>query len=113
VATAVSMDLDGVTPEQYLEFHRALDPEGQPIEGLILHTVTETPKGVRIFDVWDSPDAFERYAGERMMPAVEQSSVNIQPQPQVQPLYNVWTPRADELKRMGASPMPTEAFPEF
>ena len=40
-------------------------------DGLILHTASEHGGGMRIIDVWESKDAYERFERETLMPAME------------------------------------------
>ena len=42
----------------------------QDPEGLILHTASEKEGRMRIVDVWESRDAYERFESEMLMPAV-------------------------------------------
>jgi hypothetical protein len=42
--------------------------------GLIVHTAGFTGKGFRIFEVWESREAFERFVEERLMPLVNEVS---------------------------------------
>ena len=48
-----------------------LNVEADPPAGMIVHTAGFTAGGVfRIFDVWESREAWERFREERLMPAV-------------------------------------------
>ena len=40
-------------------------------KGLIVHLAFESSTGVRIVDVWESEEAFERFAKERLRPAMD------------------------------------------
>ena len=40
-----------------------------PPPGLICHVATETPEGVRIYDVWESEEDFQVFARDRLLPA--------------------------------------------
>jgi hypothetical protein len=103
--TAMLMDLPGVTLEQYLRVHRAITSQGQ-IDGLLLHSAAEVPGGIRVYDVWESPEAFDRFARERMMPAAADAGLDVQPQPQSHELANLWVPGSEVVMRLGADPMP-------
>jgi hypothetical protein len=49
-----------------------LDAENNPPEGLIVHTAGQRPDGgFRVFDVWESREAMERFERERLVPAIE------------------------------------------
>jgi hypothetical protein len=58
-----------VGPEEYDRVNAEIteDPEG-----LILHTSSQRPDGrMRIVDVWESKDAYERFERDVLMPAME------------------------------------------
>jgi hypothetical protein len=63
----------------------------EPIDGLVIHTVTEGPNGFRIFDVWESRDAFETFINDRIVPAMEQLGMPTDQgeQPEVRELVHV------------------------
>jgi hypothetical protein len=42
----------------------AVDLEQRKAEGLILHAAGRTDEGVRIIEVWESADAWHRFAGK-------------------------------------------------
>jgi hypothetical protein len=75
MAIGVLLDIPGGTQEQYEQVNEKAfgDPKGptEPIDGLIIHTAGATTTGWRIFDVWESQDAFDRFMNEIIMPAVE------------------------------------------
>jgi hypothetical protein len=43
--------------------------ENRP-DGLIMHTMIETPGGVRVVDVWESEPQWVRFREERLNPAI-------------------------------------------
>jgi hypothetical protein len=114
VATGMLLDWDGVGQDQYDAIHGSLGLDENPVDGLLLHTAGPKPGGWRVFDVWESKDAFNRFVEDRLMPAIERSGVEGRPQPQLYEVYNVYAPGADEIKRVGASWLPEageERFP--
>jgi hypothetical protein len=72
MAVAMLQELDGVTADRYDQVNEAMGIAENPPEGLIVHTAGEKEGGMRIFDVWESSEALERFTNERLMPAVEQ-----------------------------------------
>jgi heme-degrading monooxygenase HmoA len=52
-------------------------------EGLIHHFATRTKDGFNIFEVWDSREAFDRFANDRLLPALKklvgEQALQIQP----------------------------------
>ena len=43
-----------------------------PPEGMILHSAGPMPDGWYIYDIWESREHFQRFAQERVAPAVQQ-----------------------------------------
>jgi hypothetical protein len=55
----------------YDAIREQLNVEADPPAGMIVHTAGFTAGGVfRIFDVWETREAWERFREERLMPAV-------------------------------------------
>ena len=44
----------------------------EPADGFLVHTAGFTGNGFRIFEVWESREAFERFTGEVLMPIVKE-----------------------------------------
>lgn len=54
--------------------------EGEPIDGLVVHTAGFTGSGFRIFEVWASQAHFDRFREERLMPLlIEQDGADPTP----------------------------------
>jgi heme-degrading monooxygenase HmoA len=47
------------------------------IEGNIIHTAGEGPKGFRVVDVWESQEAFETFFNGRVKPALEETGMEM------------------------------------
>jgi len=70
--------LDGVTKE--------MDAKADPPAGLILHVHYEEGGRVRITDVWESEQAYQRFREQRLTPAMEKvaaaSGIDLSQSPQ-------------------------------
>jgi hypothetical protein len=57
-------------------------------EGLILHTAGESEQGWYVYDVWESPEHFQRFAEGKLGPAIHElmGEVANPPQPQFFPI---------------------------
>jgi hypothetical protein len=96
MAVCVIFDFPGATSDQYDEVCRGLN-DGQPLRllsqwpggGIISHVAGPTSDGWCVVDVWESEDAFQRFA-QRLMPLAEK--VGFPPvTPRVLPVHNVVT----------------------
>jgi hypothetical protein len=94
MAIGVYFNFQGSTLEQYDEACRRIN-DGQPMRalsdwpggGCLAHTAWHEESGaLGVFDVWESPEAFERF-GEKLMPIINE--VGITPaEPHIVPLHN-------------------------
>ena len=66
MAVGVQLDFRGATLAQYDEVLETTGflPGGPSVATALFHWVTETDDGIRIIDVWESREAFERFATE-------------------------------------------------
>lgn len=73
MTTAVETTFHGVTMGTYDDLLGRLDfrPGGASAPGCLFHCVTATDDGFRGLDVWESPEAFERFVRERLAPVLE------------------------------------------
>ncbi len=83
MAVVLLQEFAGVPPEFITKVHEELDPEGNPPEGLIVHTAVEMNGQVRVVDVWESRESFERFEEQRLRPAIGAVAQreNVEPQP--------------------------------
>ena len=70
MAVAVEMNFRGATKEQYDQIIQkmGLTPGGATPPEAISHWVAKTDDGLRVVDVWESKEAYERYAQEKIGP---------------------------------------------
>jgi len=70
MAVGIRLKFVGGTQDQYDAVHRRLDVDNDPPAGLIFHSAGPIDEGWGVIDVWESSDAFDRFAQGRLMPAV-------------------------------------------
>ena len=76
MAVGMLMMLPGVTKEQYQQLTEKMfgsypmDSSKAP-EGLVVHSAGPDETGWYVYDIWESKEAFQRFAQEQMRPAVE------------------------------------------
>jgi hypothetical protein len=92
MAVALFMHWPGVTAEQYDEVRRRVDWEGNPADGGMFHVVGFGDDGMRIADIWESPDHFERFGQERFMPVVQELGVTSEPKVEIVPVHAIFAP---------------------
>lgn len=82
MAVAVVLEFDGGTVEQYDEVigRMGFSPSGPGGPGGLFHWVTKTEQGLRVTDVWESREAFDKFAQEKIGPITAEVGM---PQPQI------------------------------
>src|SRR4051812_39074482 len=70
MAVAVQMDFAGGTTDQYDEICRkmGLTPKGPGPAGSISHFATATGAGLRVVDVWENKEQYEKFAQDQIGP---------------------------------------------
>ena len=82
MAVAVEMNFLGATLDQYdriLE-KMGLTPGGATPPGAISHWVAQTDNGIRVVDVWESREVFDRFAQEQIGPYSREVGLESQPE---------------------------------
>jgi hypothetical protein len=93
MAIAVQLDFNGATLEQYDEVvaKMGFEPGGRGEPGGLFHWVTETEDGIRITDVWQSRELFERFAQEKIGPITAAVGVTQPPRITLYQVHNYLT----------------------
>ena len=95
MAVAMVMEWAGVTPEQYEETRQRVDWEGNKPDGALFHVARFTDDGIRVLDLWETPEDFQRFAEERLMPVVSTLGVESEPKIEFQQVHAVYNPGID------------------
>ncbi|HLY41235.1 MAG TPA: hypothetical protein VKR52_08470 [Terracidiphilus sp.] len=89
----VQQDFAGTTLAQYdqviqkMGFH----PGGPGAPGGLFHWVTKTDSGIRVVDVWESREQFEKFAKEKIGPLAAQAGVTQPPKVTFIEIHNYLT----------------------
>jgi signal transduction histidine kinase len=93
MAIAVQIDFDGATLDQYDEVvaKMGFEPGGRGEPGGLFHWATMTGTGLRVTDVWESQEAFERFAREKIGPITASVGVVNEPRVTMYEVHNYLT----------------------
>lgn len=82
MAVAVEMNFRGATIEQYDEIlgKMGLTPGGSTAPGAISHWVAKTDDGLRVVDVWETREAYDRHAAEAIGPYAAEAGITEPPE---------------------------------
>jgi hypothetical protein len=92
LAVVIVFQGPGFTRESYEESVRRLtdgksrleSPDDWPVEGLLVHAAGEGEGGFRVVDVWESEEAFGRFA-ETLVPILR--DMGVEGEPEVYPAH--------------------------
>ena len=90
---AVEMNFRGATLDQYDQVIEAMGftAGGAGAPGGLFHWVTETDDGIRVVDVWDSKEQYERFAQEQIGPLSQQAGFAAPPEVTYHNVHNYRT----------------------
>lgn len=96
MAVAVQLDFAGATLEQYDEVCKkmGLTPKGPGPAGAISHFATLTDSGLRVVDVWQTREQFDKFAQEQIGPFSAEVGLPGPPEMQFFEVHNYFTPGA-------------------
>jgi hypothetical protein len=90
MAVAVQMDFKGTTLDQYDQVIEKMGfrPAGAGAVGGLFHWVAKTGDGIRVVDVWETKEQFEKFAQDEIGPISEQVGVPAPPELQFFEVHN-------------------------
>ena len=93
MAVAVELNFSGATLEQYDQVLEKMGfaHRGPGAPGGIFHWVTKTDGGIRVVDVWESKEQFERFAQEQIGPYTKEAGFEGEPEIRFSDVYNYLT----------------------
>ena len=81
MAVGIRIKLNGGTAEQMDQLNAEIDAESNPPEGLLFHASGPVDGGWGALDFWQSRAHFDRFAEERIGPAM--AAIGAQAQPEI------------------------------
>ena len=91
MAVIVIQDIDA-TPELYDQVNAKIDAKNNPPAGGILHTAADLGGGkMKIVDVWESVDAYQKFVQDRLIPAIAEVAPDAPqaPEPEILELHDL------------------------
>jgi hypothetical protein len=94
VAVVMTMSWPAITTDDYDKAREVVGWERDPAPGAVNHIAWfENGGGLRVVDVWDSEDDFQRFVEERLMPGLAQAGIlegKGEPEVSFAPLHARW-----------------------
>jgi hypothetical protein len=92
MAIIMNMHWPEVSEAQYQEARKLVNWEGDLPDGGKFHTAWMAADGFHALDLWESPEQFEAFVQNRLMPAVQQIGIEGQPQVQIETPLSIFAP---------------------
>jgi len=95
MAVGIRLKFAGGTQDQYEAMHSQVRADEDPPAGLIFHSAGPIDEGWGVIDFWESRDAFDQFAAERLGPAGQELGERGMPGPpdvREFPVYNFTKP---------------------
>ncbi|HKP19262.1 MAG TPA: hypothetical protein VJT84_12335 [Gaiellaceae bacterium] len=88
---AVEMNFKGATLDQYDQVIElmGLTPGTPAPPGGLFHWVAETDDGIRVVDVWESKEQYERFAQDQIGPYTQQVGIPAPPEVTYRDVHNI------------------------
>ncbi len=93
MAVGIQLDFKGATLEQYDQVIQKMGfrPGGTGGPGGLFHWVTKTSDGIRVVDVWQSREDFEKFSQEKIGPITQEVGFASPPNIQFFEVHNYLT----------------------
>jgi hypothetical protein len=90
MAFMVCINWPGATVDQYEQLREEIGWDVDKPQGGIVHVAGFTANGMRITDVWETPDDFQRFSDQSLMPAIAKLGLEVEePEIDVVPLHTL------------------------
>lgn len=93
MSVAVEMNFSDATLDQYDQVIElmGMTAGGQGPPGALFHWVTKTDDGIRVVDVWESKEQYERFAQEKIGPLSMEAGFTGPPEVTYHDVHNYFT----------------------
>ncbi len=71
MAVGIRLKFAGGTQENYDAAHRVMEVDSDPPAGMIVHSAGPIDGGWGVIDFWESREAFDAFASERLVPRLQ------------------------------------------
>jgi heme-degrading monooxygenase HmoA len=118
MAVVMIMESPGATTDQYDKVNEIMGIRGDEDapEGLVQHVAATSDDGVVIVDVWESPEALDRFFQERLGAALEQAGLGSDAPPRRHEVHNRLTGKgtdANVLLLIDADGLSTDQYDQM
>lgn len=88
----MQMQWAGVTAAQYDAVRKAVNWENDKPEGGLFHVAALDAQGLRVVDMWETAEQFNRFVERRLMAGVKAVGITTQPKVEILPVHALFVP---------------------
>ena len=103
MTVVTTLDVYGMSPEEYRTVMDKLEVEQRPESGIYLHATITMDFGYRVVEIWDRKEQFEDFLEKRLAPATKALGIDKKIEIAITPLHNFFAPRLEELPGLVAA----------
>ena len=92
MAVCMYLTFRDATAEQYDAVLEHLTLPADPADGGIYHVASVDGNTLRVVDVWESPEHFQRFLDSRLGAALAAAGVEGAPEVETYEVHNIWDP---------------------
>jgi len=100
MAVVTTLDIAGLTAEEYSRILDRIGVEKRPAGGLYQHIAHATDNGYRIIEIWDGKAGLELFLKDTLFPAAQALKIQREMTIMTQTLHNIFVPRIGELSAL-------------
>lgn len=89
---AMIMSWEGVKKEDYEALRKTVNWEGNVPKGAMFHVAAFDSKGIRVTDIWESEQDFQKFVDGRLMPEVKKTGIKSEPKVEILQAHAVFAP---------------------
>ena len=97
MTVVTTIDINGMSPEEYRTVMDKLGVERRPEPGIYLHATITTDFGYRVVEIWDRREGFEDFLENRLAPTMKALGIDKKTDITITALHNFFAPRLTEL----------------
>ena len=92
MSIVMNMRWAGVSPDQYDQTLKLVEWETKIPVGAKYHVASFDDAGLRVTDVWESAEDFNRFVEQRLMPGVQKVGIVGQPEVEITEVHRIFAP---------------------
>ncbi|MBW8744959.1 MAG: hypothetical protein JF628_11560 [Sphingomonas sp.] len=103
MAVVTTLDIPGLTANEYGRILDRIGVERRPAGGIYQHVAHPTADGYRIIEIWDDRTGLEHFLENTLFPAAQALGIQREVSVTIETLHNIFAPRIGELAALAST----------